>query len=166
MIDAVQTATGTRSDYCTFRLGGRLFGFDILAVKEVNTHTKFTPVPHAPAAVRGYVNLRGDIALVVDLRQLLGLEPLEVSADTRLIMFKASAGDSLGVLVDEIGSIARVEADAIEAWRADEQPGVDEAAEVWQAGELVTGVGKLEGELLIILEPRKLVKAVAELMHG
>ena len=35
--------------YCTFRLGGRLFGFNLLSVKEVNTHTTFTPVPHAPA---------------------------------------------------------------------------------------------------------------------
>ena len=71
--------------FCTFRLGERLFGVDVLAVKEVNREMTFTAVPHAPAAVRGFANLRGQIHLVLDLRQLLGLPPAVVGPDSRLV---------------------------------------------------------------------------------
>jgi purine-binding chemotaxis protein CheW len=151
--------------YCTFRLGGRLFGFNILSVKEVNTHTTFTPVPHAPRAVCGYVNLRGDIALALDLRRLLGLEPAQVTADSRLLIFKASVGDLFGVLVDQIGDIVRLGEDAIEDWRPEGQAGAAELSEAWRAGELVEGIGKLDRELLIILDAHKLLRLVAESMQ-
>jgi purine-binding chemotaxis protein CheW len=151
--------------YCTFRLAGRLFGFNILSVKEVNTHTTFTPVPQAPPAVCGYVNLRGDIALALDLRRLLGLEPARVTADARLLIFKASVGDLFGVLVDQIGDIVLLSEEAIEDWRPDGQAGAVELSEAWRAGELVEGIGKLDRELLIILNAHKLLRLVAESMQ-
>jgi purine-binding chemotaxis protein CheW len=151
--------------YCTFRLDGRLFGFTILSVKEVNTHTTFTPVPHAPRAVCGFVNLRGDIALALDLRRLLGLEPAQVTAESRLLIFKVSVGELFGVLVDQIGDIVPLGEEAIEEWRPDGQAGAEELSEAWRAGELVEGIGKLDRELLIILDAHKLLRLVAESMR-
>src|SRR5262245_39602820 len=130
--------------YCTFRLGERLFGFDLRAVKEVNTYTTYTPVPHAPPVVCGCVNLRGDIYLVLDLRRLLGLPPIAVAPDTRLVIFKPAAGESFGVLVDAVGDIVTLDGDETEAWQP-EGPG----------GELVAGIGKLDGELLVIVDAHK-----------
>jgi purine-binding chemotaxis protein CheW len=141
--------------YCTFRLAGRLFGFDIRAVKEVNTQTVFTPVPHAPAVVCGYVNLRGNIYLVLDLRRLLGMAPAAVTAASRLLIFKPAVGESFGVLVDAIGDIFTLDEDRTEAWRPEE--GEPFAA----GGELVAGIGKLEGELLVIVDAQRLLGVVA-----
>jgi purine-binding chemotaxis protein CheW len=141
--------------YCTFRLAGRLFGFDIRAVKEVNTQTTFAPVPHAPPAVCGYVNLRGNICLVLDLRQLLGLAPAAVTADCRLLIFKPAVGESFGVLVDAIGDIVTLDGDRTEAWRPEE--GEPLAA----ARELVAGIGKLAGELLVIVDAQRLLGTLA-----
>jgi purine-binding chemotaxis protein CheW len=152
--------------FCTFRLADRLFGFDVFAVKEVNTQTALTPVPHAPAAVRGYVNLRGNIALVLDMRLLLGLGASEVSAESRLIVFKPSVGDSFGVLVDQIGDFVTLSAESIENKLPDELSQAEETPAARQAGELVKGVGKLATELLIILDPYKLLKAVAESLRA
>jgi purine-binding chemotaxis protein CheW len=143
------------SHYCTFRLAGRLFGFDIRAVKEVNTQAAFTPVPHAPPAVCGYVNLRGNIYLVLDLRRLLGMAPAAVTADSRLLIFKPAVGESFGVLVDAIGDIVTLDGDRTEAWRPEEGESLAEA------GELVAGIGKLAGELLVIVEAQRLLGAVA-----
>jgi purine-binding chemotaxis protein CheW len=152
--------------FCTFRLAKRLFGFDILTVKEVNTQTMLTPVPHAPAVVRGYVNLRGNVALVLDMRLLLGLGPTELTAESRLVMLKASVGESFGVLVDQIGDIVTLDDDAIEN-RPREEGSKNEASLVARhACELVHGVGKLEAELLIILDPRRLIRVVAETMRA
>jgi chemotaxis signal transduction protein len=150
---------------CTFRLAGRLYGFEIGAVKEVNTQTLFTPIPHAPPVVCGYVNLRGHIFLVLDLRRLLGLEPATLTADSRLIIFKEAAGESYGVLVDRIHDIVSFSSELTESWRPDEQAAFVDATGAVRAGELVTGVAKLEGELLVLVDARKLLKVVAKIME-
>jgi purine-binding chemotaxis protein CheW len=151
--------------YCTFRLAGHLFGFDIRAVKEVNTHTTFTNIPRAPAGVRGYVNLRGNIYLILDLRHLLGMEPAPVTPDSRLLIFKASVGESFGVLVDQIGDIATLSAEDIESRRPDDASRVEETTGARRAGELVASLGKLDGELLVIVDAHQLLPMVAQSME-
>jgi purine-binding chemotaxis protein CheW len=165
MTDAPAADSDRVCHYCTFRLAGHLFGFDLRLVKEVNTQTCFTPIPQAPPEVRGYVNLRGHLFLVLDLRLLLGLESAPLTADSRLLIFKPTAGESFGVLVDQIGDIATLGADLTEAVRPDEPSPVEEAAAARRAGELIAGIGKLEGELLVIVDPTKLLPAVAEIMR-
>jgi purine-binding chemotaxis protein CheW len=153
--------TGGNNAYCTFRLAGHLFGFDIRAVREVNTQTACTPVPQAPPVVRGCVNLRGNIVLVLDLRRLLGMDPAPVTPDSRLIVFKPAVGDSFGVLVDAVGDIATIGDDLTENWQPGEALRVEEETGARRAAELVTGIGKLDGELLVIVDPHKLLGTVA-----
>jgi chemotaxis signal transduction protein len=150
--------------FCTCRLAGQLFGFDIRAVKEVTTQTTFTPIPHAPASVHGYVNLRGHIYLVLDLRLVLGLEPAPVTADSRLLIFKSSTGESFGVLVDQIGDIVTLKEEQVESWRPEEGGRSSEAPTLW-ATELVEGIGKLESELVVLLAARKLLGVIARVME-
>ena len=78
------------------------------------------------------MNLRGDIALTLDLRRLLGLEPAQVTADSRLLIFKVSVGELFGVLVDQIGDIVPLSEEAIEEWRPDGQAGAEELSEAWR----------------------------------
>jgi purine-binding chemotaxis protein CheW len=137
--------------YCTFRLAGRLFGVDVRAVKEVNTRTALTPVPHAPPAVIGLVNLRGQLHLILDLRRLLGLGEGAVTPDSRLVIFKPAAGESFGALVDAVGEVVRLGAAQTEQYAADD---------VARAGGLMTGVGKIEGDLMVIVNPYRLLEAV------
>lgn len=144
--------------YCTFRLARRLFGFDIHAVKEVNTQTTFTPIPHAPPEVCGYVNLRGNIVLVLDLRLLLGMEPAARTTESRLVIFKAAVGESFGALVDSIGEIVTLDASQTEDCR----PELEEATGAPRVSELIGGVGKLQGELVILVQAEKLLRAVAK----
>ena len=93
---------GISRQFCTLWVSGKLFGFDILDVKEVNLETDFTPISHSPAEVKGYVNVRGQIYLILDLRVLLGLDPAEIQRESRLVLFKPSIGESIGVLVDKV----------------------------------------------------------------
>lgn len=57
----------------TFRVGSLLLGTDVLRVQEVVRDQRLEPVPRAPAAVAGLLNLRGQILAVTDLRCRLGL---------------------------------------------------------------------------------------------
>lgn len=154
-------APSAARQFCTFRLGDRLCGVDILEVREVNRETTFTPVPHAPPEVRGFVNLRGHIHLVLDLRRLLGLEAAVVGPDSRLVIFKPQVGEAFGVLVDAIADIVEVPADAIEHWQGD----VPEAT-LRSGGELIAGVARLAGDLLVILHGRRLLPAVESRLRG
>jgi purine-binding chemotaxis protein CheW len=133
--------------FCTFRLGGQLFGVDITDIKEVNTETCLTRIHHAPPQVLGCVNLRGQIFLVLDIRQLLGLEAAFLGPDSRLLIFKPHIGDSLAGLVDRIGDIVAVEPARIEPWRPEERN--DDRI---PTGELIGAIAKLENELLLILQ--------------
>jgi purine-binding chemotaxis protein CheW len=145
--------TGADGDplYCTFRLAGRLFGVDVRAVKEVSTRTAFAPVPQAPPAVVGLVNLRGQLHLILDLGRLLGLGATAVTPDSRLVVFKPAVGESFGVLADAVGDVVRVPAGQTERYRPDDPA---------RAGGLVTDVGKIEGDLVVILDPHRLLEAV------
>ena len=71
--DVTRASMATQRLFCTFRVDGRLFGVDILDVKEVTAETTFTRVAHAPDEVLGLVNIRGHIYLALDLRRLLGM---------------------------------------------------------------------------------------------
>jgi chemotaxis signal transduction protein len=152
---------GPAKPYCTFRLGEGLFGIDIGLVHSVNLPPTLTPIPHAPAIVRGYANLRGQIQLVMDIKRLLGFGPIEMTPETRLVLFQPIADEVFGVLVDRIGDIARLRPDQIEKRRPPELPGTDEAE---LDEELLSGVGKLDGELLILLDARQLPHAVRRVL--
>ncbi|TWT48258.1 chemotaxis protein CheW [Botrimarina hoheduenensis] len=98
--------------YATFYVGELLLGVDIRLVQEINRQLDITPVPNAPRHVRGVINLRGDVATVIDLRQVLGLSPAEETRDTRNLIVH-SQGESIGLLVDRISDILTLRADEI-----------------------------------------------------
>ncbi|MBM4088783.1 MAG: purine-binding chemotaxis protein CheW [Planctomycetes bacterium] len=147
--------TGSVRSYTTFRLRSGLFGTATSAVKEITALPPLTPIPHAPAAVRGYVNLRGHIVLVVDLHCLLQREPAALRPESRLIVFKAHLGDAFGILVEQIGDIVELSDEQTEAPHA----GTDDSGcdlGDWPEHELIRSVGKLDGALLSILEAHQL----------
>src|SRR3954471_12328344 len=110
--------------FCTFRVGGRLYGVDILDVKEVTAETTYTRVAHAPDEVLGLVNIRGHIYLALDLRRLLGMPATDLTTDSRLLLFKPSVGSAFGVIVDEISEIQTADPSQIEAFIRNDQAAV------------------------------------------
>lgn len=58
-------------------IGADRYGIELTDVREVVPAPRLTPVPGAPAAVLGVVNLRGEVVPVLDTARLLGLPALE-----------------------------------------------------------------------------------------
>ncbi len=144
--------TGKKRQFCTFRLADRLFGLDILDVKEISAVTEFTPIFHAPEEVRGYVNIRGRICLILDMRRLLGYESAESDHSSRLLLFKSGVGDNFGVLVDSVGDVISAEPEQIETRNTVQHFSKEEEQRM---SHLSSGVCKLNDALMIILEPGK-----------
>jgi len=145
--------------YCTFSLGNGLFGIEASLVKEVAVLPSMTPIPQSPTAVRGYVNLRGQIVLALDLQSLLLQRPTPIGDDTRLVVFRPCLGDPFGILVDRVGDIVALHDERIETCMAGSLANGGEK-QAPPEEELVTGIGKCDGELLSILDARKLLPIV------
>lgn len=135
----------TSQQFCTFLLGGNLFGVPVPDVQEVIRFQQITPVPLAPAVVAGMLNLRGQIVMAIDLRKRLGLES---TADTELpvnVVVRTAEGVT-SLLADEIREV-------VEASDADFEP-PPETLEGGVRG-MVVGVHKLQGKLLHVLDIEK-----------
>jgi purine-binding chemotaxis protein CheW len=157
MNELAPTQTPART-FCTFRARGRLCGIDVGLVREVGTHVAVTPVPQAPPIVRGLANLRSRIYLVLDIGPALGLPPSESTPDSRLIVLQARVAENLCFFVDCGGDIARVPLDQIEtstgrATEAGESP-------VEQTASPVVGVCKLDAELMMMIDPSRVIAAM------
>lgn len=155
-----QEVIENKIQFCKFWLSDRLFGVNILDVKEINSEIDFFPIYHAPAEVRGYVNIRGQIHLILDLRVIMGFEPDGNVDGKKLIIFKPHVGDSLGILVDKIDDIVEVNESEIEERRKKEHRLSDGSPERHTPGGLTAGVCKLENYLMIVLKPAMLLKTV------
>ncbi len=144
--------------FCTFMLAGRRYGVDILDVKEVNQEAAFTKIYHAPKEVMGYVNIRGRIHLILNLRRILGIKSKQMDDKSRLILFKPTVGESFGVLVDSISDVVETDKNLIESGSiVNEELATDDRAE---AVDLITGVCRLKDSLLLIINARNLLKVV------
>lgn len=131
----------------TFIIGDEEFGVDIGFVWEINRLMQITPVPNAPPAVEGVVNLRGEVVPVVDMRRQFKLPPRENSRETRVVVIEMD--DTIaGFIVDSVSEVINLPQSAIEP-----PPAMVGGVE----SEYITGVGKVGERLLIVLNLKNLV---------
>lgn len=104
--DTAATSNTVR-EYLTFAAAGQEYGIDILSVREIRGWTVETPLPNSPAAVRGIINLRGQVVPIYDLRIRLGAERSMPSAIHVVIVVEAASG-FYGLLVDAVSDILSV----------------------------------------------------------
>ncbi len=151
---ATVSAPVTRT-FVTFRVYERLYGIEVCFVREVSTQIAVTPVPQAPAIVRGLTNLRSRIHLVLDLRAALGFPVAAGTAESRLVVLQAGVAEHVGLLVDRGGEIVQVAQEQIEDAAAD---GAVQAGGASRPS-AVSGVCKLADELMLIVDPIRLIEA-------
>ena len=133
--------------FCTFYVHDLFMGIEVSKVQEVLRFQKMTSVPLAPTVVKGLINLRGQIVTALDLRTLLVLPPRPADQLPMNVVVRTGEG-AVSLLVDEIGDVFEVSEDCFED-PPDTVSGVTR--------ELVLGVFKLEGSLLLILDTFKAV---------
>lgn len=143
--------------FITIRIGEYLFGIDLKHVREVNRYLDITPVALAPEFVSGLMNLRGQIVTVIDPGIKLQMGKRAISNSSRCVILKTAAEDpsvsqkdTLGILVDSIGDIFTICNSEIES----SPPNIIDIDV-----KLISGIVKLEQELLIILQMQEFLKA-------
>jgi purine-binding chemotaxis protein CheW len=138
--------------FATFRLGDRLYGVDVAKVQEISNPMTFTRVPLSPPFVKGLINLRGQIATLVDLRKLFDLSDRLESES--MFVFCQSNGLLIALQVDQVE-------DVMETAASDFEP----APEIipTQLRKLMSGVYKSKSELMSILDIDSILK---EFLNG
>lgn len=92
--------------FSTFYVANRLYGIDVTRVQEVVRPMPMTPIPLAPIYVRGLINLRGQVATAIGLRQLFGLTG--GAPDEFMNVVCKVDGTLISLQVDEIGDVIEV----------------------------------------------------------
>jgi purine-binding chemotaxis protein CheW len=125
-----------------FRIGRETFGLPIAMVREIVRVPEITSVPNAPEYIEGVINLRGRIIPVVDLRKRFGDKSAEGGKKNRIIVVEVE-NRAVGLLVHSASEVLRIPPSEIEA-----------PQNVFPEGEMnyITGVGKLKGRLVILLD--------------
>jgi purine-binding chemotaxis protein CheW len=131
----------------TFSIGEVEFGVEILKVQEIIRMLEITRVPKAPDFVEGVINLRGKVIPVIDLRLRFGLKAKEHDKKTRIIVIEINQM-IVGFVVDSVSEVLRIPAGTIEP-----PPPVISGLD----SEYISGVGKLDDRLLIMLDLNRLL---------
>ncbi len=135
----------------TFFVDGMLFGMPATQVMELTRFHELTRVPLAPPTVAGLMNLRGQVVTAVDMRRRLELRPRPADQQPMNVVLRRE--DVLvSLLVDQVGEV-------IELDDANFEPPPDTLRGV--ARDLVRGVHKLPGKLLLLLDPNKVIAGLA-----
>jgi len=134
--------------YSTFAVGSLFFGIEVLEVQEVLRYQEMTRVPLASGVIEGLINLRGQIVTAIDMRSRLNLQK-RPEGHTPMNMVVSSEDGAVSLLVDEIGDVIEVQADSYE-------PTPDNLPQ--EQRDLIQGVYKLEGRLLLALNRERVLQ--------
>lgn len=127
--------------FSTFSIAGRLYGIDVTRVQEVVRPMGMTRIPLAPPFIVGLINLRGQVATAVGLRELFDLSV----ADPAVLMNVVCKTESmlLSFLVDDIGDVVEV--------RREDFEGVPSTVND-EIRRFLAGIYKVNGGLLSIID--------------
>jgi purine-binding chemotaxis protein CheW len=131
-----------------FRIGRETFGVPISLVHEIVRVPDITCVPDSPEYVEGVINLRGKIISVVDLRKRFGEKQITATRKNRILVVEVE-NKMVGMIVDSASEVLKVPDSEV-----DRPPIVFEEGEV----NYVTGVGKLKGRLIILVDLTKILQ--------
>lgn len=131
-----------------FRVGRENFGVPIGFVHEIVRPMDITAVPDSPDYIEGVINLRGKIIPVIDLRKRFGEKEISAGKKNRILVSEIDS-KIVGLFVDAASEVLKIPPDDIEP-----PPNVFGENEV----NYVTGVGKLRGRLVIMVDLTKIMQ--------
>jgi purine-binding chemotaxis protein CheW len=153
--DRTSRATSAVEDavqHLTFRLGREDYAIDIRHVQELKGYVTITPIPNAPAHIKGVMNLRGTILPVVDLRDRFGMPMVPYDKFTVIVVVQV-LGKLCGLVVDAVTDVVNIRAGDM-APPPDLGMGVDTT--------FIRGMTKASDDLLIVLD---LERTIGEVMN-
>jgi purine-binding chemotaxis protein CheW len=140
----------TTDQLATFYIGDELFGIEVMKVQEVAINPQVIPVPLAPPFVLGLINLRGQIATALGLREMFKKDS-PVNEAGMSVVCKID-GNLVSLVVDSIGDVLEIEKSTFEA------PPLSVPANIRR---YIKGIYKMNDGLLSVIDTEMLGKELS-----
>ena len=153
MDQAVKAMKDREGKHLTFALADEEYGIGILKVREIIGMMPITTVPQTPSYVKGVINLRGKVIPVVALRLKFGMEEIEYTERTCIIVVEiagASGAILMGIVVDSVSEVLNIKGEDIE-----DTPTFGAKLDT----EYISGMAKLDGGVKILLDIDRVLSA-------
>ena len=144
---AAATAAQGAREYLSFKLGAEEYGIDILKVQELRGYEACTRIANSPEFIKGVVNLRGIIVPIVDMRIKFNLGRVEYDNQTVVIILNV-AHRVVGMVVDGVSDVLTLTQEQV-------MPAPEFGGTL--ATEYLTGLGTVDGRMLILMDIEKLM---------
>jgi purine-binding chemotaxis protein CheW len=138
--------------YLTFALGNEGYGLQILKVREIIGWLEITALPQTAAYVKGVINLRGQVIVVVDLRAKFGMEAAQRTDQTCIIVVETQQDRRIvrtGIIVDHVSEVQEIASGQIEP-----PPAFGGSVET----DFLLGMGKVGEAVKILLDIDKVLE--------
>ena len=146
MDQAVRVMADREGKFLTFSMADEEYGIGILKIKEIIGMMPITTVPQTPEFVKGVFNLRGKVIPVMDLRLRFGMEAIDYTERTCIIVVEidGTAGTvQIGIVVDAVSEVLNVNEEDIE-----DTPTFGAKLNT----DYILGMAKMEGGVKILLD--------------
>lgn len=127
--------------YIKIAVGEEFYGIDISIVDNIVRMQRITRVPNVAKYIKGVINLRGEIVPIMNLRLKMGIEEIEYTKATRIIIIKTEMYGKIGLIVDAVKEVVALEESQIEKIPYDNSE-----------EHFVNAVGKIENSLISLLD--------------
>ena len=146
MDQAVKAGADKEGKYLTFSLADEEYGISILKIKEIIGMMPITTVPQTPEFVKGVINLRGKVIPVIDLRLRFGMDSIDYTERTCIIVveIEGHAGTvQIGIVVDAVSEVLNIRGEDVE-----DTPTFGAKLNT----DYILGMAKMEGGVKILLD--------------
>ncbi len=146
MDQAVKVMPDQEGKYLTFSMADEEYGIGILKIKEIIGMMPITTVPQTPEFVKGVINLRGKVIPVMDLRLRFGMEAMDYTERTCIIVVEIEGRSGtvmIGVVVDSVSEVLNIKGEDIE-----DTPTFGTKLNT----DYILGMAKMEGGVKILLD--------------
>lgn len=130
----------------SFQLGGETYAVDILRVVEIRGYSTVTRIPETPEHMLGVLNLRGNIVPIIDMRRRIGIEAVEPSALTVVVVLSVESSRGrrdFGLVVDGVSDVLDIPGENI-------RPAPDVVRN--HGEELVNGLAQVSERMVLLLD--------------
>ncbi len=107
----------TVEQYLSFIMDSEEYAVGILSVREIRGWEPVTPIPNTPDYVKGFINLRGIVVPIIDLRQRFNLPVVDYTDTTVVIILNTTdqidCDNLVGIIVDAVSEVYDIQPDTI-----------------------------------------------------
>jgi purine-binding chemotaxis protein CheW len=141
--------------YMVFVINNQKYALSSKYITEIIEILPITKVPFLPEYMKGIINLRSTIIPVMDARMRFGMEPIEYSERTCIIIIENEA-NKIGLIVDAVNEVLTIPPKQIMESTKEK----NDLKEIF-----VNGISQINNDIQLILDCDSLVNIVGDMSN-